>query len=126
MRTGLLECNSIKNTNTSMGVTVLIYRVVKEACLPFRVSSHPFRITTTLLPLASILYYMENNQEKKLDSESGSARLGEGKLVRQLKNRHVAMIRYANLSFPPTPVYSYRRLRLLVLEVSSAQVSPSF
>jgi hypothetical protein len=40
---------------------------------------------------------MEENKEKP-DSESGSARHGEGKLVRQLKNRHVAMIRYANLS----------------------------
>jgi amino acid transporter len=39
---------------------------------------------------------MENNQEKRLpspDNESGSDRLpGEGKLVRQLKSRHVAMI----------------------------------
>ena len=49
---------------------------------------------------------MENNQyrlepvraSRAADSESGSVRLGEGKLVRQLKNRHVAMIRYANLS----------------------------
>ena len=46
------------------------------------------------------------NQEKPVapDSESGGEPLGEplngreSKLVRQLKNRHVAMIRYANLS----------------------------
>jgi amino acid permease len=43
------------------------------------------------------------NQEKPAhwqaaDSESGSERPGEGKLVRQLKNRHVAMIRFAKLS----------------------------
>jgi hypothetical protein len=41
------------------------------------------------------------NQEKlhrTSDSESGSDGFaGEGKLVRQLKNRHVAMIRYADL-----------------------------
>ena len=46
---------------------------------------------------------MENRE--KPDSESGSVRSdrpGEGKLVRQLKNRHVAMIRYA--TFPPTLV----------------------
>ena len=45
---------------------------------------------------------MENNLEKPAhaaDNESRSERPGEGKLVRQLKNRHVAMIRYANLSF---------------------------
>ena len=46
---------------------------------------------------------MENNQYKfepvsAADSEFGSVHLGEGKLVRQLKSRHVAMIRYANLS----------------------------
>jgi hypothetical protein len=42
---------------------------------------------------------MENREEP--DSESGSFRSerpGEGKLVRQLKKRHVTMIRYANLS----------------------------
>ena len=42
---------------------------------------------------------MENQEKpvRKADSESGSIQsepLGEGKLVRQLKNRHVAMIRY--------------------------------
>lgn len=38
---------------------------------------------------------MENQEKPVLaaDSESGSERHGEGKLVRQLKNRHVAMIR---------------------------------
>ena len=46
---------------------------------------------------------METGQEKpaRADSESGShgeLEPGEGKLVRQLKNRHVAMIRYPSLS----------------------------
>ena len=43
--------------------------------------------------------YMDINQEKlvrQADSESDNGRpTGEGKLVRQLKNRHIAMIRYA-------------------------------
>jgi hypothetical protein len=46
---------------------------------------------------------METNQEKSAyAAESpegyGESPPGEGKLVRQLKNRHVAMIRYANFS----------------------------
>ena len=52
---------------------------------------------------------MENNPEKPdraADSESGTDRLGEGSLVRQLKSRHIVMIRYANL-FPPTLVNNY-------------------
>ena len=67
-------------------------------------------------------------QEKPVDaadSESGSVRSvrpGEGKLVRQLKNRHVAMIRYANLS---TNTHKSSLTPLSVLEVSSALVSPS-
>ena len=47
-----------------------------------------------LLPLR-----MENGQYKPVhagDNESESDRLSEGRLVRQLKTRHVAMIRYAN------------------------------
>ena len=44
-------------------------------------------------PPISIFSRMEIRE--KPDSESGSVR-SEGKLVRQLKNRHVAMIRYAN------------------------------
>ena len=44
---------------------------------------------------------MENRE--KPESDSGSVRgerHGEGNLVRQLKNRHVAMIRYANQARP--------------------------
>ena len=44
---------------------------------------------------------MENRE--KPESDSGSVRgerHGEGNLVRQLKNRHVAMIRYANQAQP--------------------------
>jgi hypothetical protein len=56
------------------------------------------------------------NQEKLLgaaDSESGISsrdeRPGEGKLVRQLKSRHVAMIRYAKFpsKLAPTLVNNY-------------------
>ena len=47
--------------------------------------------------------FQEKTARVAADSESGSDRPGdrpgEGKLVRQLKNRHIAMIRYA---FPPT------------------------
>ena len=53
-------------------------------------------------------------EREKLDSdgadESQSDRpAGETRLVRQLKNRHIAMIRYANLS---STLINYRRLRL--------------
>ena len=46
---------------------------------------------------------MEIDQEKPVYAAEnpegyGEIPTGEGKLVRQLKNRHVAMIRYANLS----------------------------
>lgn len=58
------------------------------------------------------------------DSESlrGSDRLaGENKLARQLKNRHVAMIRYDDLSCAPTLVHHSNLLSVLV--VSLVQVN---
>lgn len=40
------------------------------------------------------------NDTEKVDTESQSGNpAGEGKLVRQLKNRHIAMIRYGYLPF---------------------------
>ena len=69
---------------------------------------------------------MQVNQEKfipPLDSESGSDRFaGQGKLVRQLKNRHVAMIRYADYFLP---TFVIPDVPLSVLEVLLAQVGPS-
>ena len=88
---------------------------------PFIERTCIFLLFNYLSPPISIFSRMENRE--KPDSESGSVR-GEGGLVRQLKNRHVAMIRYAS-QFHPTLVNNHWRLCFSVLEVPSAQVSPS-
>ena len=64
----------------------------------------------------------EDNFNSATDKSTSDRLASETKLVRQLKNRHVAMIRYVNL--PPLLV-NVRRVRLSVLEASSAQVSSS-
>ena len=84
--------------------------------------------STEYNPLLSYpMYPLDSENRDKLDSESGSVHTGEGKLVRQLKNRHVAMIRYENQAQPSlqhseliTDAFSS-----LVLEDPSAQVRPS-
>ena len=64
----------------------------------------------------------DDNFNSATDKSTSDRLASETKLVRQLKNRHVGMIRYVNL--PPLLV-NFRRVRSSVLEVSLAQVSSS-